>query len=143
MSFFTRKHSTGEILKRLLCTHCERKIREEIQTGRYFHDMCVEMTDNRSYWAVEKYARKACLLCRFALAILQDDGTPLSVTSEGMPPERAKHQTCAIQLDFIMPSGLLEVKVPKGRPDYQVRLRTFNIPPGTQYTTHTVIYGAA
>lgn len=102
MSFFTREDSTGEILKRLLCTHCERKIGEEIQTGIYSHDMCVEVTDNPSYWAVKKYARKACLLYRFALAILQDDGTPLSGTSEGMPPERANKYSFKYA-EFLMP----------------------------------------
>ncbi|TGO25299.1 hypothetical protein BPAE_0083g00320 [Botrytis paeoniae] len=132
------------------------------------------MADNRSYWAVEKYARTACPLCRLALAILQGEGAPLSVASDGMPLERAKysfeyakflmphsdsiatftlskkwltecihkHQKCAIQFDPIMPSRLLEINVPTGRSNYQVRLRTFNIPPGTQCTTLSHVWGS-
>ncbi|TGO60951.1 hypothetical protein BCON_0031g00290 [Botryotinia convoluta] len=184
MSFFFTKDedSTGEIIKRLLCTNCEKKIREEIRTGRCFHDMCFEMTDNCSYWAVEKYARTACPLCRLALAILQDEGAPLSVTSDGMPLESAKysfeyakflmphsvhpiqkstdsiatftlskkwvtecihkHQKCAMQLDSIMPSRLLEINVPKEKSNCQMRLRTSSIPRGTQYTTLSHVWGS-
>ncbi|KAJ8061013.1 hypothetical protein OCU04_010091 [Sclerotinia nivalis] len=52
------------------------------------------------------------------------------------------HEKCTIKFDSIMPSRLLEIGLSKEKENYQVRLCTSNIPPGTRYATLSHVWGS-